>query len=168
MQRILEYILLFVIVVALQVFFFDNLQLSLYIRPFVYLAFLILLPMESKGYLLLLLGLLTGFTMDLFMGTPAVNTIATVFIAFCRPTLLRLFVGKEIIEEGGIPTVRKIGMGKFIRYSLAVILLHSILFFTLETMTTTGIAFTLLRIVASTLCTAIAVFFCQLLFVVQK
>ena len=164
MHRLLQYILLFLAVVALQIFLFDNLQLSLYVHPFVYLAFVLLLPMEIKGYLLLLLALLVGATIDLFSGMPAVNTIATVFIAFCRPTVLRLFVGKDVLEDGGIPNVRKLGVGKFLRYAFVLILLHSFVFFVLETMTLTGFGYTALRIGISAVCTTIVVYFCQLLF----
>ncbi len=40
--------------------------------------------------MLLLSGLATGVTMDLAMGAAGVNTIATLLIAFARPTLLGL------------------------------------------------------------------------------
>lgn len=168
MYRIFEYILLFIVVVVLQVLFFDNLYFSMYITPFVYTAFIILLPMEIKGYLLLLLALALGVIIDLFMGTPAINTIATVFMAFCRPTITRFFIGKDMIEEGGIPNINTVGTGKFIRYALVLLLLHSTVFFCLETLTSAGIIFTLIRIALSTLCSAVVVYFCQLLFISNK
>lgn len=164
MLRFLQYTLLFLTAVALQIFLFDNLQLSLYIHPFIYLAFILLLPMETKGYSLLLLALPTGAVIDLFSGMPAVNTIATVFVAFCRPAVLRLFVGREVVRDGGVPNEAKLGTGKFLRYAFTLILLHGIVFFTLETLTTTGIGYTLLRIGVSTFCTALVIYFFQLLF----
>jgi hypothetical protein len=164
MHRFLQYTLLFLTAVALQIFLFDNLQLSLYVHPLIYLAFILLLPMEINPYLLLLLAVPTGMAVDLFSGMPAVGTIATVFVAFCRPAVLRLFVGRELVREGGVPNAAKLGAGKFLRYSFTLILLHSILFFSLETLTMTGIGYTLLRIAVSAACTTLAVWFFQLLF----
>ncbi len=164
MLRFLQYSLLLLTAVALQIFLFDNLQLSLYVHPFVYLAFILLLPMETKPYLLLLLALPTGAAIDLFSGMPAVNTIATVFIAFCRPLTLRLFVGREVVREGGVPNEAKLGSGKFLRYAFTLVGLHGIVFFMLETLTSTGIGYTLLRIGVSAVCTTLVIYFFQLFF----
>ena len=168
MCRILEYFILFAVVILLQVFVFDSLQTGRYFTPFVYPAFVILLPMEISGWLLLLLAAATGVTMDVFMGTPALNTIATVFLAFCRPGVLKLFVEKDVLDEGGIPNIARLGTARFIRYSTALLLLFNAVFFVLETMTLTGIGYTLLRIVLSTAASAAVVYFCQLLFVIHK
>lgn len=168
MPNLLRYILLFLAVAALQIFLFDNLQLSLYIHPFVYLAFVLLLPMEIKGYWLLLLAALVGVTMDFFSGVPAVNTIATVAMAFCRPTVLRLFAGKELVGDGGTPDSRRIGTGKFLRYASVCVLIHAVIFFGLETLTVVGILFTLLRIAVSVVCTLITVWLVQLVFSSRK
>ena len=42
MHRTLPYISLFVVTVLLQVFLFDNLSISIYLNPLVYVAFLLL------------------------------------------------------------------------------------------------------------------------------
>ena len=60
MYRFLEYTLLFVIVVLLQIFLFNNLNLSVYVNPLVYIAFVVMLPMEINRAALLLLGFLLG------------------------------------------------------------------------------------------------------------
>ena len=162
MPNIFRYLFLFLAVTALQIFLFDNLRLNLYVHPFVYLAFVLLLPMEIRGVPLLLLAAAMGAAMDFFSGAPAVNTMATVGMAFCRPGVLRLFVGKEIVTDGGIPDRRRIGAGKFFRYALVSIMIHAMIFFGLETLTTVGMLFTLLRIAISAACTLIAIWCVQL------
>ena len=164
MHRFIQYAVLFGVSIALQIFLFDNLQLSIYLHPFVYVVFILLLPMEIPGYFLLLLAAVTGITMDFFSGVPGVHTIATVGAAFCRPTLLRLFVGKEIIGDGGIPNVRRIGAGKFFRYALVFVVIHATVFFALETLSTIGILFTGLRIGISTACNLAVIWAVQRLF----
>ena len=46
MHRTLPYISLFVVTVLLQVFLFDNLSISIYLNPLVYVAFVALLPLD--------------------------------------------------------------------------------------------------------------------------
>ena len=95
MYRLLEYGILFFVMVILQVFLFSRIGISIYVNPLVYIAFLILLPMEIAGALLLVLGMVLGMTVDFFMGTAGINTIATLFASFCRPSVLTLLVGKD-------------------------------------------------------------------------
>ena len=47
MHRTFPYILLFAVAVMLQLFLFNNLTLSVYFNPLVYVVFLALLPMET-------------------------------------------------------------------------------------------------------------------------
>ena len=49
MYRLLEYGILFFVMVILQVFLFSRIGISIYVNPLVYIAFLILLPMEIAG-----------------------------------------------------------------------------------------------------------------------
>ena len=160
MYRTLEYTILFVVMALLQVFLFSRIGVSVYIHPLAYVAFIILLPMEIAPLLLLTLGLL--------MGTAGINTIATLFVAFCRPTLLNLLVGKDEVKDGGIPNVNRLGIKKFIKYASFMVLLHSTVFFIFETLSLHFFYLTLLRILLSSAVTLLLVYFCQRLFSVNR
>lgn len=56
--------------VILQVFLFSRIGISIYVNPLVYIAFLILLPMEIAGALLLVLGMVLGMTVDFLWERP--------------------------------------------------------------------------------------------------
>ena len=116
MHRTLPYLALFAVVVLLQVFLFDNLSISIYLNPLVYVAFIALLPLDTPPIVLLLSGLATGVTMDLAMGAAGVNTIATLLIAFARPTLLGLLYPRDDIREGSIPSTGRLGNRVFLNY----------------------------------------------------
>ena len=165
MYRTLEYTILFVVMALLQVFLFSRIGVSVYIHPLAYVAFIILLPMEIAPLLLLTLGLLMGVTMDVFMGPAGINTIATLFVAFCRPTLL---AGKDEVKDGGIPNVNRLGIKKFIKYASFMVLLHSTVFFIFETLSLHFFYLTLLRILLSSAVTLLLVYFCQRLFSVNR
>ena len=153
MYRTLEYTILFVVMALLQVFLFSRIGVSVYIHPLAYVAFIILLPMEIAPLLLLTLGLLMG---------------ATLFVAFCRPTLLNLLAGKDEVKDGGIPNVNRLGIKKFIKYASFMVLLHSTVFFIFETLSLHFFYLTLLRILLSSAVTLLLVYFCQRLFSVNR
>ena len=156
MYRLLEYGILFFVMVILQVFLFSRIGISIYVNPLVYIAFLILLPMEIAGALLLVLGMVLGMTVDFFMGTAGINTIAT------------LLVGKDEVKEGGVPNVNRIGLKRFLRYAGVIVLLHGTVFFVLESLTWSFFYLTLLRIICSSVITLLLVYFCQKLFAVNR
>ena len=60
MYRTLQYALLFLVAALLQIFLFNNLSLSVYLNPLVYVVFIALLPMETTPIRMLLAGLAMG------------------------------------------------------------------------------------------------------------
>ena len=59
MYRTFPYIVLFVLTLIVQVFLLDSLAISIYFAPMIYLAFLLLLPLDTAHVKLLLAGLAT-------------------------------------------------------------------------------------------------------------
>ncbi len=149
MYRIFPYIALFVVTILVQVFLLDNLSISIYFAPMIYLALLLLLPLDMPHIGLLAAGLVTGWMMDGTMGTDGLNVIATLPVAFLRPWIIGLFYTREDPREGGIPSAARFGKVKFIRYIAVCVLLHHSLFFSFEALSWVHAARTLLRIVVS-------------------
>ena len=56
MYRTFPYIVLFVLTLIVQVFLLDSLAISIYFAPMIYLAFLLLLPLDTAHVKLLLAG----------------------------------------------------------------------------------------------------------------
>ena len=152
MYRTLQYALLFLVAALLQIFLFNNLSLSVYLNPLVYVVFIALLPMETTPIRMLLAGLAMGLAMDWTMGAAGVNTIATVFVAFVRIHLLNFVCGKENVHDGGVPSARRLGEKSFTVYLALTVVLHNAIFF--------YALLTLLRLGVSA---AVGVFFCWLI-----
>lgn len=149
MYNIRKYSIFFIVLVLLQVFLFDNLNLSVYIHPLVYVAVLVLLPMQTRPISTLGLGLLLGLCVDFLSGNAGLHTIASLSTAFFRPYILTLIVGREDMKEGGMPMPEKLGMGKFVKYLTAVVLAHCAVFFFFESPSSQYFYLTLIRIVLS-------------------
>ena len=160
MYRTLQYALLFLVAALLQIFLFNNLSLSVYLNPLVYVVFIALLPMETTPIRMLLAGLAMGLAMDWTMGAAGVNTIATVFVAFVRIHLLNFVCGKENVHDGGVPSARRLGEKSFTVYLALTVVLHNAIFFYMEALSWSHALLTLLRLGVST---AVGVFFCWLI-----
>lgn len=160
MYRFLQYTLLFLVAALLQIFLFNNLSLSVYLNPLVYVIFIVLLPMETPAFAMLLCGVLMGVTMDWTMGAAGVNTIATVFIAFFRIHLLNFICGKETVHDGGVPSSQRLGDKSFLYYLSLVVLIHNAIFFYMEALSWSHALLTLLRLGISAV---VGIFFCWLI-----
>lgn len=120
MYRTVPYIVLFLILALLQIFLFDNLSISIYLCPLVYIGFIVLLPIDAPPVAVLFLALSMSVAMDWAMGAAGINTIATLPVAMLRRPLLQSVCGKEGIREGGIPSSIRLGQGGFLRYLAAM------------------------------------------------
>ena len=167
MYRTLPYLALFAATVLLQVFLFDNLSISVYLNPLVYIAFIVLLPLDTPPVVLLGAGLALGVTMDGAMGAAGINTIATLLVAFLRPALLSLFCDRENLREGGVPSPERLGRRVFTDYLLLLTLLHHAVFIVLETLSWSHALHTLARIAVSSAVTALFVWIIARIFTVK-
>ena len=117
--------------VALQVFFLNNIQVSGYVNPYVYLLFILLLPPKLPKIMVLVLGFIMGLTMDVFSDSYGIHTAATVLIAYIRPSILSLvsIKGGEDLEE---ISIKQLKFGRFFTYSSILCLIHHFTLFYLE------------------------------------
>jgi rod shape-determining protein MreD len=164
MHRAGYYILLFAIVALLQTFFFNHLTLWSCFAPMVYITFVMMLPLNTPSILTLLSGLAMGVTMDLTMGTAGLNTISTLAVAYLRRPILDLILGSEIVRDGGIPTLLRMGQRQFVQYLIIVVVLHSVIFFGMEVFTTAYLWYQLLRLVVSASASILFVWLIMMLF----
>lgn len=151
MYRTFPYLMLFAAAVLLQVFLFDNLAISVYFNPLIYLVFIVLLPLDMPPVALLLAGLVTGVTMDWATGAAGVNTIATLPVAVLRPGIVAFLYNREDAREGGIPSVGKFGFRIFLEYIIVLVLVHHTIFFFLEALSLSHVLHTIVRIVVSSI-----------------
>ena len=150
-MKLKGFLLLTLVVLFVQVFVLNNLSASLLVAPMVYIVLIVLLPIEFSQWKMLCVGLAWGMLMDLTMGTMGLNTLVTLPIAFFRRPILFAFTGlSEMSKEEGMPTVKRLG-GRFHRYAIAMIVLHSLFFYFAEWLSFDNFGTLVLRIICSTL-----------------
>jgi rod shape-determining protein MreD len=152
-NSIFRFSLIFILLILLQVLLFDNIQFSGYINPYVYVMFILLLPIEIPSWLLLLLSFATGLIIDFFSGSPGMHSFATVLAGFVRPYILRLVSPRDGYEPGSDPSMLTYGFRWFFIYTLLIILIHHTALFYLEVFRFADFFRTMLRVLLSSMFT---------------
>lgn len=125
----IRYILLFIVSVLSQTLIFDRIYFSNYINIYIYILFILLLPIETNKFLVLFLSLILGLSIDTFNSTPGIHASATVLIGFLRPAILRLYSPRDGYEPNKFPSIKNHGLYWFLKYSISLILIHHIFLF---------------------------------------
>lgn len=149
MNRNIVHILRFIALVLAQVLVINYIRLGGYVHPYIYLIFVMLLPINIPGWALLLLGFGSGLTIDLFAGTLGMHAGATTLMAFCRPAIIRLVSGNQKFENIKEPNINQLGFPWFLRYTLCMVTVHNFTLFMLEGFTFKLVGQALLRILLS-------------------
>ena len=128
----LKYLAAFVVYVLIQVLIINNINFGYYINPYIYVLFLLILPVEISGWLLLLLGFVTGITIDMFQNSPGIHSSASVFLAFVRPFVLSNISPRDGYETGSLPIPSHFGFMWFAKYAAICVLAHHLFLFIVE------------------------------------
>lgn len=161
-------IIRFVLLISVQVLLLNNMNLSGYLNPGIYILFVLLLPEDINKSLLLMLAFATGYTIDMFANTPGLNAAATVLMAFLMPAVRNLFFKNIDFSPGEEPNLKKVGLGSFFRYTLVLVFIHHFTLFFLESFSFSLFFFTLARIALGTLLSTLIIIITMLLFSTKK
>lgn len=150
MNRVLKFSGFFVLLILLQLLVFNNIQFSGYVNPYVYVMFIIILPLSMPSWVVLLVSFFTGFIIDAFSGTMGVHTFATVMAGFVRPWLLSLNITREDADPLSSPSVQNNGLRWFFLFTLMIVLVHQFSLFYIEVFSFSNFFRTFLRVLLST------------------
>lgn len=136
--------------------------------PYLYPLFILLLPFETPVWLLLLLAMGMGLTMDAFMNTMGMHALALVLVAYLRTNVLVALLPKNLGEyHHQSPNTRVMGWLPFLTYCLFLLFIHHFVFFMVERWPISNFGMLMLTILASTVTTMLMVVAYVLLFTKQ-
>ncbi|MBK5203252.1 MAG: rod shape-determining protein MreD [Prolixibacteraceae bacterium] len=168
MKIFIKYLFIWITVVLCQVLICNNIQLFGYINPYIYIIFILLLPLKTSKYLVLLLGFLLGLSIDIFSNTPGIHASATTFMAFLRPYIINILFNRESIDKKHLPSISSMGLSWFIKYTVIMVLVHHLFLFYIEAFSFTNFFFTLTRCLSSAVFSIILLIISQLLFFKER
>jgi len=159
---IIQFILFFVYVLV-QVVLLRNLVLFNSAFCFLYIAFILLLPIELNTLALMVIGFVMGFAIDIFYDSMGLHAMATVLVAYLRNYWMATITPQGGYDSGSSATISSNGLQWFIVYALPLVFLHHLVLFFVEASGFELFWFTMLKIVASLMFTMTVVILLQYL-----
>jgi hypothetical protein len=101
-----------------QVLVLNNLNLGGYINPWLYVLFILILPVEIPNWLLLVLAFVTGCSWIPF-STPLACMPQQRFSGLFTPLSFEVFSPRDGYEPGSLPVPSHFGLGWFLKYAIA-------------------------------------------------
>jgi rod shape-determining protein MreD len=163
-RRGLQNIVRFILLVLVQVLILNNLNLGGFLNPYVYILFILLLPVDISKSQLLLLSFILGLTIDFFGNTMGLHAAASVLVAFSRPGVSNLFFSNLEFNAGEELNLRRLKFSGFFKYVLVLVFIHNFTLFMLEIFSFNNFLFTLYRIMLNTLLSVLLIFITMFLF----
>lgn len=160
----IQNIIRFIFVVLFQVLILNNIHLYGFINPYFYIYFILLLPFETPGWLLLMLAFLTGLAVDIFSNTPGLNAAASVIMGFARPFVIRSVSSGNEFLPGVHPSLKSQGLKWFMYYSVVLVVIHHTALFYLDVLRFSEFFQTMFRVILSSMFTILLIFISEYLF----
>jgi len=152
----IQRIFLFILLVLLQIWLFNNIHLFGIATPFVYLYFTVKLPIKMNRNVALILSALMGLIIDLFGSTFGLNMFVMVIVGFLRFYLLKLFAPRDVYEDY-VPSFEAFGNFMFVRYVGTLTLIHVTTLHLMESFTLFDLLNLVLRILSSFILTVLLI-----------
>ncbi|HZJ79253.1 MAG TPA: rod shape-determining protein MreD [Dysgonamonadaceae bacterium] len=149
-------IVLFVVLIVLQVLVFNQISVFGFATPFLYIYFLLKLPIGRNEFYVIIIGFVMGMIIDVFLNTPGINAAAATLVAVLRRPLLQLFFTKEETEEY-MPNIYT-APASFTKYATVAVILHQTALYTLESLSLFNLQIVLMRWASSIVLTLILLF----------
>jgi rod shape-determining protein MreD len=165
MNLIVKNTILFFFILFIQVFILNKIPpLHQFVVPYFYFLFILWLPFKTRRWVILLVGFLLGFTVDMFYKTPGLHTSASVLIAYLRPFVINLLLPKEATEWGNEePNRVSMGALPFTTYVILLTIFHNLYLIFLEWMQFGSFLYFLGKLIATSLVSLLLILISELL-----
>ena len=158
----------FIGLILIQVLIMNKINFYGFLNPYIYILFILLLPFETPGWLLLLLSFGTGLSVDIFSGTLGLHAASTVFLGFMRPVIIKFVGEKPEYDVTTQPKLEQMGLKWFIAYALLMIFAHHLFLNILDVFSFGEFWQTLLRVIISSLATFVFILLFEYIFAPKK
>lgn len=165
MNLIVKNTIRFFFILFIQVFILNKIPpLHQFVVPYFYFLFILWLPFKTRRWVILLVGFLLGFTIDMFYKTPGLHTSASVLIAYLRPFVINLLLPKEATEWGNEePNRVSMGALPFTTYVILLTIFHNLYLIFLEWMQFGSFLYFLGKLIATSLVSLLLILISELL-----
>ena len=166
MSDLIKNIIRFAVFILVQVYVLDKIPpLHQYIIPYLYYLFILWLPFSVSRLGLLVVGFITGMTLDYFTNTPGLHAAACLLIAYLRPFVINILTPKDPSEFNyREPSPKAMGWTPYMVYVLVLTIFHHGYLTLLEWMSFGSFLHFLIKVVSTTAISLLLVVTTELLF----
>lgn len=160
-RQFYRHTILFVVLVLVQVLILNHIQLTGFINPYLYVLFILFLPMGLHRGVLMILGFFLGLVIDMFSNTPGMHAGACVLIGFLRPYVLGFFFPRDVNDADSCPSLQEYGAVAYLKYVVVLVFVHHMFLFFAEQFEHLFFWSTILRIILSTIASVLFIVIAQ-------
>jgi hypothetical protein len=157
-----------VFLIFFQVLVLNHIYLGGFVNPYLYVYFILLMPFDTPGWMLLLSSFFLGMGVDIFTNTIGLNTAACVLMAFFRPFVINIISSGTESLIGDTPSLKNQGIKWFLYYSIILVLIHHTALFYLEIFRLKEFFLTFTRVLLSSLFTLTLVMISEYLLFIRR
>ena len=121
----------FVLLLLAQSLVLNHIHLFGCATPLLYVYLVTLFRRDFPHWTILVASFTMGLCVDIFSNTPGLAAASMTLIGLLQPYLLTLFLPRESPDDLA-PSMRSLGVVKFIWYALIIVLVYCLAFFALE------------------------------------
>lgn len=130
MNEVFKNSIRWILLILIQVGLLNNIGLWGLINPFIYIFFVLMLPIATPRSLLMLLAFGTGLVIDVASNTGGLHAMSATLIAFLRPWWIKMIFEKSKYIDIKNFKIEETDTTSFILYSsLLIFIHHSLLYF---------------------------------------
>lgn len=153
----------FFIYVLVQAMLLKNLVLFNTGFCFLYVAFILLLPIETNMLWLMLIGFIMGFFIDIFYNSLGLHALTLVFVGYLRNYWLGAITPQGGYDAGATPSMKLFGLQWFLVYTMPLVFVHHLILFLVESAGFGLFWYSMLKTITSLLFTMIIIVVLQYL-----
>lgn len=146
----------FVVLLLIQVLVLNHVHLFRFAVPLMYVYMVLMFRRNYPKWGILLWCFAMGLSVDLFSNTPGVAASAMTLAGFLQPYVLEMFLNRDSADDLE-PSMRSLGAVKFSAFTLIMVFVYCLTFFTVETFNFFNWVQWLLSVGGSTLLTAMLI-----------
>lgn len=107
-----------------QILFFMNFNLYEWGFSFIYIGFILLLPLNISPVLALAIAFTQGISIDIFYNTLGIHAFSTVLLAYLKPTFSKLMIPKMIDDINDLQSISQLGIERTLLLIVSLTFIH--------------------------------------------
>jgi rod shape-determining protein MreD len=156
-KYVINMAILFIVLVLVQVLICNHIMLFNYATPLIFIYFIIRMSLGVNINWVMTFAFLIGFCVDMFSDTLGMNTLTCTIVSAIKKPILFAYCQKDDSLNDIIPSISSLGIWIYSKFMFTIVMIYSLIFFTLEYMSLMNILDIILSAVCSSLLTFILI-----------